>query len=142
MKTRYVHIFYFVIILLLGIACSGNTPVTDEEVIKPEPEIPVISEIEYSDVPSANPFVNGKEGYACYRIPTMDISKKGNILAFAEGRRNNCDDVGDIDIVMKLSPDGGKKWSKFVTVRDDGINRCQNQVPVVLKSGRMLLVAC
>ncbi len=144
MKTKriFLYIVNFILILLIGLACSGNTPVIEEKPT-PDPEIPAPDpEPKYSDVPSHNPFVNGTEGYACYRIPTMVISKKGTILAFAEGRRNNCEDVGDIDIVMKRSTDGGQKWSELITVRDDGRNRCQNQCPVVLESGRILLVTC
>ncbi|MFA6851332.1 MAG: sialidase family protein [Selenomonadaceae bacterium] len=70
------------------------------------------------------------------------MTKKGTILAFAEGRREDCDDAGDIDIVLKRSKDNGKTWSNIITVKDDGINRCQNQCPIVLPSGRILLVTC
>lgn len=92
---------------------------------------------------AANVFVNGEDGYACYRIPTMVVTNNDVVLAFAEGRRNSCDDAGDIDIVLKRSTDKGKTWGKLITVKDDGLNRCRNQVPVVLpESNRILLVSC
>lgn len=91
---------------------------------------------------SENPFICGTEGYNCYRIPTFAISQQGTLLAFIEGRRNSCEDQGDIDIVLKRSTDEGKTWSRNITIIDDGINRCQNQCPVVLPSGRILLVYC
>ena len=50
----------------------------------------------------------GEAGYACFRIPAMVITNKGTVLAFAEARRNNCGDAGDIDLVVKRSTDGGK----------------------------------
>ncbi len=33
-------------------------------------------------------FKSGKEGYKCFRIPTIIKSKNGTVLAFAEGRKN------------------------------------------------------
>ena len=45
----------------------------------------------------------GEAGYACFRIPAMVVTNKGTVLAFAEARRNNCGDAGDIDLVVKRS---------------------------------------
>ena len=57
-------------------------------------------------------FENGQEDYACYRIPAILQLKNGKILSFPEGRVNECDDFGDVDIVMKYSDDGGLNWPK------------------------------
>lgn len=87
-------------------------------------------------------FTSGSEGYAIFRIPTITKSQKGTLLGFAEGRKNNGSDTGDIDIVLKRSLDNGKSWSDVITVWDDGENTCGNACPVVIRdSGRILVVA-
>lgn len=85
-------------------------------------------------------FRNGEGGYANFRIPAAVISKEGTILAFAEGRVNNRNDYGDIDVVLKRSEDNGKTWSDIIVVAEDAGNRCANPVPVTLDSGEILLV--
>ena len=72
-----------------------------------------------------------EEGYKCFRIPALITTAKGSLLAFAEGRKNNCSDAGDIDLVVKHSHDGGKTWSKLQVVWDDSTNTCGNPAPVV-----------
>ena len=99
--------------------------------------------IESSNLSTAdNPYINGEEGHACYRIPTLAISKTETILAFAEGRTNDCADDGDIDLVLKRSTDRGKTWSNLITILNPGTNRAVNPCPVVLSSGRILLLYC
>lgn len=143
MKNKYLLLIVAFMICLTTSSCGGDdTPSIYEppgSSTGPEPEDP--------DQPTmsnaTNPFVNGTDGYACFRIPTMVITNNGNILAFAEGRRNSCEDQGDIDIVLKRSTDQGKTWSNLITVKDDGINRCRNQVPVLVpETNRILLISC
>jgi sialidase-1 len=76
-------------------------------------------------------FKNGDDGYKCFRIPALVTTKKGTVLAFAEARKNNCRDAGDIDLVVKRSEDGGKTWSGLQVVWDDSANTCGNPAPVV-----------
>lgn len=71
------------------------------------------------------------EGYSCFRIPAIVKTKKGTLLAFAEGRKNSCSDTGNIDLVVKRSSDGGETWSELQVVWDDGDNTCGNPAPVV-----------
>lgn len=75
-------------------------------------------------------FQNGLEGYKCYRIPAIVKAPNGDLLAFAEARRNNCGDFGDVEIVMKSSPDQGKSWSALQVVADNGSDQAGNQAPV------------
>ncbi len=90
-----------------------------------------------------NPFVQGSEGYFAYRIPAIVATKNGTVLAFAEGRRNSIEDTGDIDIVLKRSSDNGKTWSPLEIVINDGVNRCQNPVPIVIsETNRIVLLYC
>ncbi|WP_247098161.1 sialidase family protein [Arenibacter sp. S6351L] len=76
-------------------------------------------------------FEGGNEGYKCFRIPAVVTTKKGALLAFAEGRKNGCSDTGSIDLVMKRSTDGGKSWGKLEVLWHDEGNTCGNPSPVV-----------
>lgn len=87
-------------------------------------------------------FKSGDKGYHTYRIPAIVASKKGTLLAFAEGRVNHSGDHGNLDIVLKRSTDGGKTWSDLILVQDDGNNQCGNPAPVVdLRNGRIILLS-
>lgn len=87
-------------------------------------------------------FKAGDNGYNCYRIPAVVHTTRGTILAFAEARRNNCGDAGDIDLVLRRSSDGGKTWSPMILVWDDGNNTCGNPAPVVdKKTGNIILLS-
>lgn len=88
-------------------------------------------------------FVEGDAGYAGYRIPALVRAADGALLAFAEGRRHDKRDAGDIDLVMRRSTDGGRTWGPMTVVWDDGANTCGNPVPVVTgRRGEIVLLAC
>jgi sialidase-1 len=83
----------------------------------------------------------GDGGYACFRIPALITTSNNVILAFAEARKLNCGDAGDIDIVLRSSKDGGKSWSELQVVRNDLTNTCGNPVPILDRTnGRILLI--
>lgn len=87
-------------------------------------------------------FKSGKEGYKCFRIPTIIKAKSGTVLAFAEGRKNSCSDNNDVDIVLKKSYDNGETWTKLQVVWNDGKNTCGNPSPVLdNESGRISLLS-
>ncbi|MFC4029963.1 LamG-like jellyroll fold domain-containing protein [Streptomyces polygonati] len=84
------------------------------------------------------PFAVNTDGIACYRIPSIisvpNPQHPKELLAFAEGRVDNCGDVGDVDLVMKRSDDGGISWDDYPLQRLRGVNDCgefQNIVPMV-----------
>ncbi|GAA4452868.1 sialidase family protein [Nibrella saemangeumensis] len=91
-------------------------------------------------------FRNGEGGYNCYRIPAIVRAPDGALLAFAEGRRKDCDDFGDIDIVLRISRDGGKTWGDPILAVDYGANQAGNPAPVFdltdprYPNGRLFLV--
>ncbi|HEX2629739.1 MAG TPA: sialidase family protein [Chitinophagaceae bacterium] len=86
-------------------------------------------------------YKGGEEGYQCYRIPSLITTNNGTLLAFAEARKNNCKDAGDIDLVVKRSDDGGKTWSALQVVWDDSANTCGNPAPVVDRAtGNIILI--
>jgi len=79
-------------------------------------------------------FIADEGDYKCFRIPAIVKAKNGEILAFAEARKNGCSDTGDIDLVMKRSDDRGKSWGALQTIWDDSLNVCGNPAPIVDQS--------
>ncbi len=76
-------------------------------------------------------FISGTEGHKSYRIPAIIGLPNGNLLAFCEGRVNDSDDFGDINIVMKRSDDKGKTWTALQTIVDADALQAGNPAPVV-----------
>ncbi len=89
---------------------------------------PAQSTQHFSEVPI---FVNGINAYACYRIPAIIKAPNGELLAFAEGRVNGCNDFGNVDIVMRKSTDNGLTWNKLSLLVDNGKLQAGNPAPVV-----------
>ncbi len=93
-------------------------------------------------IPAQVIFKSGEEGYQCFRIPAIISASDGGLLAFAEGRKLNCGDAGNIDLVLKKSTDGGKTWGPLQVIWDDGSNTCGNPVPVLdAQSGHVVLLS-
>jgi sialidase-1 len=90
---------------------------------------------------SSVPYVSGEGGYDTYRIPATVTTRRGTVLAFAEGRRGGAGDTGDIDVVVRRSADGGCTWSPLAVVAaGDGDTR-GNPAPVVdPRTGAVVLV--
>ena len=76
-------------------------------------------------------FLAGHDSYNTFRIPSVVTAPNGVLIAFAEGRRSNSGDSGDIDIVMRKSNDGGVTWGGLTVLADDGRNTCGNPCAVV-----------
>ncbi|KXK29296.1 MAG: exo-alpha-sialidase [Candidatus Omnitrophica bacterium] len=80
----------------------------------------------HSDLQTTDVYVSGQDGYHCYRIPGIECTPDGTLLAFAEARKNHCGDPGtegnDIDLVLKRSTDQGKTWSPMAVIEDPGAN--------------------
>jgi sialidase-1 len=75
-------------------------------------------------------FTAGQGGYHNYRIPSLIVTSKGTVLAFAEGR-SAMSDTGNVDIVLRRSMDGGRTWGPMQVVAEDGDNTVGNPCPVV-----------
>lgn len=75
---------------------------------------------------STDVYVSGQDGYHCFRIPGIECTPDGTLLAFAEARKNTCDDPGgennDIDLVLKRSNDQGQTWTPMEIIEDPGEN--------------------
>ena len=62
------------------------------------------------ELQKAEVFPAGLNGIARYRIPGIVVTPKGTVLAYAEARRNNSSDWGEIEIHLRRSTDGGRTW--------------------------------
>lgn len=79
----------------------------------------------------ADVFVAGDRGYHTFRIPSIVVTPRGTLLAFAEGRHDAAADSGHIDLVARRSTDGGVSWSPLQIVGDNGPDAWVNPCPVV-----------
>ncbi|WP_107449809.1 sialidase family protein [Streptomyces hygroscopicus] len=83
-----------------------------------------------------------EQGYACFRIPAVVRATDGTLLAFAEGRVDNCGDAGDIDLVLKRSTDGGRTWGPLQVIDQGDGDTHGNPAPIVdARTGRILLAS-
>ena len=93
-----------------------------------------------SSVSLVDVFVNGQDGYPAFRIPSIIATKRGSLLAFAEGRAS-LRDHAENDIVMKRSTDGGKSWGMLQLIHEDSTNSLGNPTAVVVReTGRVLMM--
>jgi sialidase-1 len=76
-------------------------------------------------------FASGDMGYQCFRIPALVTWSDGELFAFAEGRKDNCADFGDVDILVRRSTDGGTTWSAAEVVVNNGELQAGNATPVL-----------
>lgn len=85
-------------------------------------------------------FVPKEDGFASIRIPSLAVSAKGTLLAFAEGRAADADQAKN-KIILKRSLDGGDTWSKVSIIAEDGDKALNNPCVVVEReSGAILLM--
>ena len=87
----------------------------------------------------ADVFVPKADGFASIRIPSVVVSKKGTVLAFAEGRADDADQAKN-KIVLKRSTDGGKSWGKVAVIAEDGDKALNNPCAVVEREGGQVLL--
>ncbi|MFJ9175226.1 exo-alpha-sialidase [Streptomyces sp. NPDC102360] len=119
-------------VLVAALAVAAALPATATAQATPKPRPSFEQQVLFK--PGRDP------GYACYRIPSVVKTARGTLLAFAEGRKNDCTDAGDIDIVVKRSHDGGRSWSPLQVVNEGGGDTHGNPSPVVdRRTGRVLL---
>ncbi len=88
-------------------------------------------------------WVGGEGGYHTYRIPALAVSPRGTLLAFCEGRRHSRSDWGEIDLLLRRSPDGGRTWQETQVVVTEPGTTCGNPAPVVdRQTGTIWLLFC
>ncbi|MGP4016252.1 sialidase family protein [Saccharopolyspora sp. 5N708] len=128
-------------VAILGSACA--TP-PESDTSQSPPLGPVFAQGSGggSGIAGTEIFKKGEDGYNCFRIPAIVRTQDGStLLAFAEGRRQDCADTGDIDVVLKRSTDDGKTWGGLELVSDGAGDTRGNPVPVMDgASGRISLL--
>jgi len=121
---------------VLGV-CLLGTPMTtscgDIQTTRQTPAPP--SAPEFSDV-----FIAGRDSFPSIRIPSVIVSKKGTVLAFAEGRAAHADQAVN-RLILKRSGDAGRTWDPLQVIADDS-PRCLNNPCAVVErgSGRVLVM--
>lgn len=91
-------------------------------------------------------FRHGEGGYFMFRIPAMMQLPTGELMLFAEGRKSSHRDHGWIDLVYKISSDGGLTWSELALLYGESSPGGQqitigNAVPGVV-DGRPFVAFC
>ena len=96
----------------------------------------VAAEPQFSDV-----FIAGKDGFPAIRIPSLVVTKRGTLLAIAEGRAFAHADQANNKLILKRSTDLGRTWSPLQLMADDGTNCLNNPCTVVNQhSGRVIVM--
>lgn len=127
MLTKQKYKYQLIICLFAVMAILGSCGKETGPIAEPKPApAPTTGNTSYNHIYKSN-----EGGYYCFRIPAIIKTKQGTLLAFAEARKNNCGDEGDIDMVVKRSTDKGKTWSALSVIWTDGENTCGNPAPVV-----------
>ncbi|MDD2600436.1 MAG: sialidase family protein, partial [Kiritimatiellae bacterium] len=63
----------------------------------------------------------GNDSCAAYRIPGLEVTPKGTLIAVYDARWKHGGDLpGDIDVGMSRSTDGGRTWSPMKIIMDMG----------------------
>ncbi len=84
-----------------------------------------------------------QDGTAYYRIPSLVVTTNGTLLAFADRRYNNRNDLPNrIEVEVKRSTDKGRTWSKRIRVTPRSVSDIDGHgdvaTVVVRKTGTIL----
>lgn len=103
-----------------------------------------------------NLFRNGEGGYSTFRIPSLCaldrrvLNEKWGykfdrdvLVAFAEGRKNSSHDTGVVDMLGKISADGGDTWTPLAVMFSYGeeVGKYGNPTMVLDRNSGLLAVA-
>src|SRR5699024_10638080 len=85
----------------------------------------------------------GTGDHHTYRIPALERTTSGVLLAFCEGRRDGGGDAGQIDILLRRSHDSGLSWETSRIITAEPGFTIGNPAPVVdRRTGTVVLVFC
>jgi sialidase-1 len=97
-----------------------------------------------SDAGDTSDAFRAGDGHPVYRIPSVVRANDGTLVAFAEGRGTLADN-GSNDLACVRSSDGGRTWSRPVTILDVDRRSLNNPCAITLHSGphagRIVLMA-
>ncbi len=75
-------------------------------------------------------FTASEGGFKSIRIPSVAVTNKGTVLAFAEGRSANSDQAEN-KIILKRSENDGRTWGHLTVIASDGARSLNNPCAVV-----------
>jgi sialidase-1 len=105
---------------------------------------PDVGQTSAADPPASSVAFAAGDGHPVYRIPSVVRCADGTLVAFAEGRGTLADN-GSNDLVCVRSGDGGRTWSRPVTILDVDRRSLNNPCAITLHSGphagRIVLMA-
>jgi sialidase-1 len=134
-------------VALFSSGVIGSTPILLVSTAAAETSSGLVSKTAVSSTVAAasvrtTPFRSSSKKKTWYRIPAIVKNADGVLLAFAERRdNNNSSDMGNFDVVLRRSKDGGRTWLPIQTIADDGKNRVSNPVPMLdPTTGDVLLI--
>ncbi|SKC99031.1 sialidase-1 [Chitinophaga ginsengisegetis] len=86
-------------------------------------------------------FEPDRDGYSIMHVPALVVTKKGVLLAFAEGRAGNGQDWAEMDLLMRRSIDKGRHWEPVTVVvpHTTGVPT-SNITPIVDENGTVHLL--
>ena len=88
-------------------------------------------------------YVSGEGGYKRYRIPALEVTTRGTVLAFCEARKYTGSDSDQIDLSLRRSTDGGRTFQPVQAVASQEGWVCGNPAPVVdRQTGVVWLLFC
>src|SRR5688500_14289987 len=106
-----------IVLCILTSSCSKKTQVPASAGKEEKMEATAAAQVHTSMVL----FNGGNESiYHSFRIPSIIKTNNGTLIAFAEGRRWNPGDWGDINLVYKRSTNNGTTWSALGEVVGSG----------------------
>ena len=73
-------------------------------------------------------YTNGTEA-PFLRIPSLIVTNKGTVLAFADARQTSVDNA-ITTVVCKRSTDGGTTWASVISIIGDGVHCFANNSPI------------
>lgn len=76
-------------------------------------------------------FDGGTGGFHAYRIPSIVRTTNGTLIAICEGRADNDNDYGNINVVCKTSSNNGTTWSALKTIAGATLGTWGNPTSVV-----------
>ena len=127
------HPTAWLLVALAVLACSSNSSAADANSTSPRSASGKLVDVPAGEWPplKADLFQSGKDGYTCYRIPAMVVTKRGVVLVFCAARKGGGGDWDPINIAMRRSTDNGRTWEPRRILLDQGPATVDNPTPIV-----------
>lgn len=117
-------------------ACRKGNGLTEDlnssgQALKPEGKAVAAAQTGAAVHTSIKLFDGGTGGFHAYRIPSIVRTTNGTLIAICEGRADNDNDYGNINVVCKTSSNNGATWSALKTIAGATLGTWGNPTAVV-----------